>query len=173
MFRPRSAFIGVFVALLVAACSSGTGATPSPTASAVPSVAASPPAVAYPTETESAEPSQSSEEYEVKVATGSVGSYLTGEDGKTLYTFTNDTADSGKSTCNDACATAWPPFTVDSADELKAGDGVNGALTTITRDDGKLQAAYKGMPLYYFGKDTKAGDTNGQGLLGKWYVAAP
>ena len=29
------------------------------------------------------------------------------------------------------------------------------------------------MPLYYFAKDAKAGDTNGQGLNGKWFVASP
>jgi predicted lipoprotein with Yx(FWY)xxD motif len=166
---------GVLVALIgVAACSNG-GAAGTASPSAAPSVAASPSSApsgsAAPTDT--AEPSESSTEIEIKVATGTVGSFLTGADGMTLYTFTADTKDSGKSACNGDCATNWPPLTVASADELKAGDGVNGALTTITRDDGKLQAAYNGMPLYYYAADTKAGDTNGDGVGGKWFVAKP
>ena len=111
------------------------------------------------------------ETYEVKVATGAPGRFLTGEDGKTLYTFKNDTA--GKSTCTADCATAWPPFTVESKDQLKAGSGVTGALDVIARDDGTMQVTYKGAPLYYYSGDKKAGDTNGQGLLGKWFVANP
>jgi predicted lipoprotein with Yx(FWY)xxD motif len=164
--------------LLVAACTGG-GSTPSPAApsQAAPSQAA--PSEAAPSAsaaTASASPESSggaAESYEVKVATGSVGSYLTGEDGKTLYIFKNDTAGSGKSTCGGDCATTWPPFTVDDKDELKAGTGVTGALDVITRDDGGMQVTYKGAPLYYYSGDTKAGDTNGQGLFGKWFVANP
>jgi hypothetical protein len=29
------------------------------------------------------------------------------------------------------------------------------------------------MPLYYYAKDAKAGDTTGQGVGGKWFVASP
>jgi predicted lipoprotein with Yx(FWY)xxD motif len=36
-----------------------------------------------------------------------------------------------------------------------------------------MQVTYKGAPLYYFSNDTKAGDTNGQGTAGVWFVAAP
>ena len=177
MLGRRSVLLtGVLVALIgVAACSNG-GAAGTASPSAAPSVATSPssaPSASSASPSEAASPSSASETYEVKVATGSVGSYLTGEDGKTLYTFDNDTKDSGKSTCNAGCVATWPPFTVDSADELNAGDGVNGALTTISRDDGTLQAAYNGWPVYYYSGDTKAGDTNGDGFAGKWHVAKP
>jgi predicted lipoprotein with Yx(FWY)xxD motif len=57
---------------------------------------------------------------------------------------------------------------VDAKEGLKAGD-----FGTITRADGKKQTTYKGMPLYYFIKDTKAGDTMGQGVKDIWTVAAP
>ena len=103
--------------------------------------------------------------------TPSSARYLTGEDGKTLYIFTPDSANT--STCIDACATTWPPFTVESDDTLKAGDGVTGALTTFARPDGTMQVAINGLPLYYFANDTKAGDTTGQGVGGKWFVATP
>jgi predicted lipoprotein with Yx(FWY)xxD motif len=162
--------------LIAAACSSsGGGATASPTvaASAPASVAPS----AEPSASETAEPSASEgeteETYKLEVATGSVGSYLTGEDGKTLYTFTNDTKDSGKSACNGDCAVNWPPLVLEADDEIEAEDGVNGTITQISRDDGSKQVAYNGMPLYYFKGDAAAGDTNGQGLNDKWFVAAP
>ena len=50
---------------------------------------------------------------------------------------------------------------------------MTGALTTFARADGSMQVAINGMPLYYFAKDAKAGDTNGQALNGKWFVASP
>jgi predicted lipoprotein with Yx(FWY)xxD motif len=165
MRHPRPAFFAGIagVLLIVAACSSATGGStaPSAAASSAPSAAASAATSA----------AAAGETYEVKVATGTVGMYLTGEDGKTLYTFSVDKPNS--SNCADTCATNWPPFTVSGADTLKAGDGVTGKLTTFARPDGSMQVAYNGAPLYYFAKDTKAGDTNGQGVSGKWYVASP
>lgn len=108
---------------------------------------------------------------QVGAATGTIGAYLTGGHGLTLYTFKPDSANT--STCTDACAQAWPPFTIGADDTLEAGDGVSGALTTFARADGTLQIAYNGAPLYYFAKDTQPGDTNGQGLGGAWFVAKP
>ena len=37
---------------------------------------------------------------------------LVGPDGKSLYTFNRDTANSGKSVCNAACAKLWPALPV-------------------------------------------------------------
>jgi predicted lipoprotein with Yx(FWY)xxD motif len=48
-----------------------------------------------------------------------------------------------------------------------------GDFGTITREDGKKQTTYKGMPLYYFAGDKKAGDVTGQGMGKVWYVANP
>lgn len=50
---------------------------------------------------------------------------------------------------------------------------VTGALTTFAREDGTLQVAYNGMPLYYFANDAVAGETNGQGIGGFWFIAQP
>ena len=86
--------------------------------------------------------------------------------GMTLYTFDKDTA--GKSACNGPCAKNWPPLLV--ADGAKA----SGNWSTVTRDDGLKQWAYKGKPLYAWVKDTKPGDTTGDGFLnGAWHIARP
>jgi predicted lipoprotein with Yx(FWY)xxD motif len=92
---------------------------------------------------------------------------LIGPSGMTLYTFNRDAAGSGKSSCNGPCATSWPPLM--AADTAKP----IGAYTIIVRDDGKKQWAYKGAPLYYWAKDTKAGDRTGDGFNNLWKVARP
>ena len=105
----------------------------------------------------------------VNLATTSLGSVLTGADGKTLYIFTPDAASAGKSVCNGDCAAAWPPLLGDAAPTL--GTGLDAEdFTTITRDDGATQIAFYGQPLYYFAADAAAGDVKGQGLNDKWYV---
>ena len=92
---------------------------------------------------------------------------LIGPDGRTLYVFTKDVAGSGKSACVDACAANWPPLGV-AATAVPLGD-----YTIITRADGSKQWAFKGMPLYYYAKDTKAGDRLGDGVGGNWKIAKP
>ena len=36
-----------------------------------------------------------------------------------------------------------------------------------------MQVAYNDIPLYYWVKDVKAGDTTGQGVGDVWYIVAP
>jgi predicted lipoprotein with Yx(FWY)xxD motif len=100
--------------------------------------------------------------------TADLGQFLTDADGMTLYIFTNDVVDSGASVCNDDCAANWPPFFVEGA---MLPEGTPGELTTITRDDGTMQLAYNGMPLYLWVGDTAPGDVTGQGVGDVWYVA--
>ncbi|QQZ42032.1 hypothetical protein IF690_00370 [Pseudomonas sp. SK3(2021)] len=86
--------------------------------------------------------------------------------GMTLYTFAKDTG--GKSMCNDKCAANWPPLMAAS------GDKAMGEWTVIQRDDGSMQWAYDGKPLYTFVMDKKAGDMTGDGKMdGAWKVAKP
>jgi len=87
---------------------------------------------------------------------------LASKDGKTLYMFDKDAA--GKSNCNGGCAAAWPPFMV--ANPALAG----GDFSMVKRDDGASQWAFKGMPLYFFAGDAKAGDVNGDKQGGVWHV---
>ncbi|WP_432258510.1 COG4315 family predicted lipoprotein [Cupriavidus sp. TMH.W2] len=99
----------------------------------------------------------------VKVADG----VLTDPQGLTLYTFDRDTAGSGKSACNGACASNWPPLMA------APGTSASGQYTIITRDDGGKQWAYRGMPLYRFGKDAKPGDRGGDNINNVWHAAKP
>jgi predicted lipoprotein with Yx(FWY)xxD motif len=107
----------------------------------------------------------------VKVASSaSLGSILTDGDGRTLYMRTNDA--SNKSSCNADCAQNWPPLL--ATGNLTAGVGVDAKqLSTIKRDDGSMEVALAGQPLYYFAFDKKPGDTTGQGVNafgGIWYA---
>jgi predicted lipoprotein with Yx(FWY)xxD motif len=153
--------------LAVAACTTGSGATAAP-ASTPPTVAL----LATPAPTTAASVSPAGSAYTVAVADAAgIGKFLSGEGGKTLYTLKSDGPD--KTTCSGACATNWPPFTLDTGETVVAGSGVTGELATFPRPDGTTQVTYQGIPLYYFAGDTKAGDTNGQGLKGVWFVASP
>ena len=92
---------------------------------------------------------------------------LVGPNGMTLYTFDRDVAGSGKSVCNGPCATNWPPLMAADSDKAM------GDYMVITRDDGKKQWAMKGKPLYYWIKDTKAGDKTGDGVQSVWHIVKP
>jgi predicted lipoprotein with Yx(FWY)xxD motif len=108
----------------------------------------------------------------VKTATDSkLGSFLVGEDGRTLYMYKPDSTN--QSVCTGGCATAWPPFTLANGETPTAGPGVTGKLATFARSDGSMQVSYNGVPLYYFQQDKKAGDVTGQGLGGVWFVVKP
>ena len=85
--------------------------------------------------------------------------------GMTLYTFDKDAG--GKSVCNGDCATNWPPLLV------KDGEKAEGKWSQIKRDDGAMQWAYDGKPLYTFVKDKKAGDKTGDGVKDVWHIAKP
>jgi predicted lipoprotein with Yx(FWY)xxD motif len=107
----------------------------------------------------------------VNSTTGDLGTYLVDADGKTLYYFTNDTAP-GASVCDaGGCLENWPVFGGTADQGFAPGEGVTGVLGSFTRADGAVQATYDGRPLYYFIGDKAAGDVNGQGLGGVWFVA--
>ncbi|WP_093596564.1 hypothetical protein [Lentzea waywayandensis] len=96
-----------------------------------------------------------------------LGPVVTDVEGFTLYRFDGDKP--GESTCDGECAAAWPPATV--ADENFGVTGVERNLvSSIVRKDGSRQITVDGMPQYRFAKDTKPGETKGQGLQGKWFA---
>jgi predicted lipoprotein with Yx(FWY)xxD motif len=101
-----------------------------------------------------------------KISQSSLGAILTDASGMTLYTFTRDMT--GYSNCNAQCAVDWPPFLAAATDK-SAGD-----WSIIIRDDGKKQWGYKGAALYHWSKDSKPGETTGDGAAkGKWHAAKP
>ena len=93
----------------------------------------------------------------------SLGAYIVAANGMTLYKYSKDTP--GVSNCSGSCIAAWPPYTV-STSSLIVGKGINGSLSTITRASGTMQLTYKGLPLYFWQGDSKAGDTTGQKING-------
>jgi predicted lipoprotein with Yx(FWY)xxD motif len=95
---------------------------------------------------------------------GTLGPFLTGPTGLTLYVKDGDSATS--STCTGGCATSWPPLKTTAGQPVSAGPGITGAFGTLTRDDGSLQVTYNGLPLYTWVQDTKKGDATGDGIAG-------
>lgn len=96
-----------------------------------------------------------------------LGPVLVGDDGLTLYGFTNDT--DATSTCSGTCAEAWPPVIVDERWTVAPGLDT-GIFATTRRDDGQLQLVAGKWPLYYFAGDAAPGDVNGQGSGDVWFV---
>jgi uncharacterized surface protein with fasciclin (FAS1) repeats len=107
---------------------------------------------------------------DVKIAeTASKGKVITDSNGRTLYFFARDAK--GTSLCTGGCLNNWPIF---YAENILAGAGLNPAdFGTIDRGSGVMQTTYKGWPLYYHVNDTEPGNMNGEGLIGRWFVAKP
>jgi predicted lipoprotein with Yx(FWY)xxD motif len=84
----------------------------------------------------------------------------------TLYALSAE--QNGKLICTSAsCLQAWHPLTTQAG---STPTGSVGSLGTVKRADGSQQVTYKGMPLYTFAQDQKAGDAGGQGIkdVGTW-----
>ena len=77
-----------------------------------------------------------------------------------------------KSNCDAACLAKWPPLLTQGTPEL--GEGVDASLVGSAKlADGSKIVTYNHMPLYYWVKDIKPGDTTGQDVGGVWYVVSP
>ena len=171
--RLRIAAALAFAGIVVAACSSsGATTAPSVAPSTAPSVAPS----EAPSDAASAAPSAAPSAAGATVEAtdvGSIGTVLVaGSNGMTVYVFTKDVKDSGKSACSGGCLETWPALTVAAGETPTAGDGVTGKLGKITReDDGTLQVTYNGLPLYFFKNDQAPGDSNG--VYENWEAVTP
>ncbi|MFL5962669.1 MAG: hypothetical protein ACJ757_07245 [Gaiellaceae bacterium] len=109
----------------------------------------------------------------VSTASTSLGRTVVTASGHTLYLFQKDK--NGKSACTGMCATFWPPLLASA--KPRAGAGVKASLLgTTKRADGRLQVTYNHHPLYTFAKDTKKGQTTGEGVSAfgaKWFAVSP
>jgi predicted lipoprotein with Yx(FWY)xxD motif len=162
LVKPRNFLAGAvalpLAAVIVAGCGGGSSA---------PSAVVTPPA-ASPTANKAATSAPT-----IRVANSSLGRMLVDAHGRTVYLFRKDKGT--KSTCNGACAQAWPPVTVSG--KPTAGTGAKASLLgTTKRSDGKTQVTYHGHPLYRFQGDQGRGEANGQGLVAfgaAWFVVSP
>jgi predicted lipoprotein with Yx(FWY)xxD motif len=164
MRASRLLAVPAFLILVLAACSAGSSATPgaaTPTSATSSSAAAS--------ASQSAPASAGTSVAEIDAEDSSLGKILVDDGGMTIYFFTPD--QENKSTCTGDCLANWPAVPAETTPE--AGGNVTATLGTFMRDDGTSQLTVNGFPAYYFAGDTKAGDTNGQGLFDKWFVFDP
>jgi predicted lipoprotein with Yx(FWY)xxD motif len=103
----------------------------------------------------------------VKVATvPGVGAIVVDSTGRTLYTLTD--ANGAAVACTGACLQAWPAMTV-TTKKVTAPKSVKSIAATADTH----QVTSKGLPLYYFVKDTAPGMANGEGINsfgGTWHV---
>lgn len=163
-FRKSAALAALVMALTVTACSSPSGGAGG---------GSDDDGGAYSQPTEQAStPSADGDAAALMVADSSLGEVVVDGAGMTLYMFDKDTQGSGESSCTGECLTNWPPFTSDGT-ATPSLDGVTGEVGTITTADGSTQVTLNGWPLYYFAGDAAAGDVNGQGVGGVWWVLTP
>jgi predicted lipoprotein with Yx(FWY)xxD motif len=172
---PAIAILAVIAGLVVAGCgSSGSGSSTSTTASKATTAETTGAKESAPIKMPVAAKSAAASAAGTTVSLGSaagVGKVLVNSKGFTLYYFQKDRKGSGKSKCEGACATAWPPLITKG--KPQAGNGVKSAmLGTIKRSDGTTQVTYAGWPLYTFIMDKKPGEDNGTDLKAfgaSWY----
>jgi predicted lipoprotein with Yx(FWY)xxD motif len=89
--------------------------------------------------------------------------------GGVLYTYDKDTKGAAASACTGGCTATWPAFVAAAADTA----GGDWTIVNGLDKDGKTavkQWAYKGVPVYYYSKDAKAGDSTGDAVGGIWHV---
>jgi predicted lipoprotein with Yx(FWY)xxD motif len=152
-------------AVLVAACSSSSSS------SAAAAAAATSPAATSPTASAAPAAAATGTTLALKTETGKAGIWLTNSTGRALYIYTKDKGTT--SACYGACATAWPPLTATGKVTITGKYAVSTDLGFTTRTGGTKQVTYGGHPLYYFKGDTGAGQTNGEGVQGVWFLIGP
>lgn len=147
----------LLVGMLLAACGGTTTTTnTSPTATTAPTAA---PAAAV-VMTASA------------TVAGTSETILTDAKGMTLYYFTPDSTTTANCTATGGCLTNWPALLFTGTGTPTASGTLPGTLSAVAGANG-TQVQYNGHFLYTFAGDKAAGDTKGQGLAGKWFVATP
>lgn len=160
MFDVRLVSVLTLAAGVVAACGgSAPASSSSPSSEGPTSTASASPTVA------SATPGPST----VSTGSTSLGTVLTTPQGLTLYYFTPEKG--GVVACTGGCAATWPPLKATGAPSAPAS--VTGTLGAVALSDGSMEVTYNGWPLHTYAADTAAGQTNGQGIGGKWFAATP
>ncbi|WP_193168129.1 hypothetical protein [Vibrio navarrensis] len=96
--------------------------------------------------------------------------YLVDRNNFTLYTFDQDKVN--ESVCFDDCEINWPPAILDTMLTKKdlSNLKLTGGFGLIEREKNTYQWTYEGKPLYRWVKDSKTGDTKGDGINGVWHL---
>ena len=161
--------IVLLTVLFVAACggssSSSGGSTPTATTSSSTPTTAATATSAGSTPTATTSGSAALIHTTQATINGKSETILTNAQGMTLYYRTSDTA---TVVCSGGCAQIWPPLTISSGSPTSSSP-LPGKLTVSMNTNGK-QVEYNGHPLYTFTGDTAAGQTNGEGTGGVWFV---
>ena len=104
---------------------------------------------------------------EVTITRTLLGRVLADTRGMTVYTSDKDTVGGNgkpaKSACKDACLNTWHPV------EAPIAASTRGDWSTVVREDGTKQWAYKGKPLYRYGPEDGPSETAGEGK--GWHAA--
>ncbi len=170
--------IATTLAALIAACGSsstttGSGSSSSSTTSSTPTSSSSY-SNGYGSSTTPTATAAASGSVVIKTATitvkGQSMTVLTNAAGFTLYYFKPDTPT--KAVCTGSCAQKWPPLLVTGSATPTSAATLPGKLTVVNSANGN-QVQYNGHFLYTYSGDTTAGEANGQGLVGVWFVATP
>jgi predicted lipoprotein with Yx(FWY)xxD motif len=99
---------------------------------------------------------------------GAPANILADDKGMVLYTYDRDTKGAAAANCTGNCPTNWPPFIA------PAGATASGDWTIVDgiAPGGMMikQWAFKGMPIYYYVRDTMPNQVTGdnQGMV--WHV---
>jgi predicted lipoprotein with Yx(FWY)xxD motif len=88
-----------------------------------------------------------------------VGTVLTDQSGKTLYTPEQEA--NGTIKCTGSCLSFWFPVTVANGGTPHADGTLAGKLGSVQRPDGTSQVTYNGEPLYTFKLDSGPGQAHG------------
>jgi predicted lipoprotein with Yx(FWY)xxD motif len=106
------------------------------------------------------------------VANTKLGDVIVDGNGMTLYMFAPDRYN--VSVCEGQCLAAWPPVMLapgtSTSDVELSGNLRKSKLGVAMRENGSRQLTYNGWALYYWFRDSKAGDVNGQWVNNAWWV---
>lgn len=96
-----------------------------------------------------------------------VGTVLTDQSGKTLYTPLQEAG--GTIKCTGSCLSFWFPVTLGKGVTPHAARALTGTLGSIQRpDEGSRQLTYNGQPLYTFRLDHGSGQAHGNNFTDKF-----
>ncbi|MHB8490163.1 MAG: COG4315 family predicted lipoprotein [Candidatus Dormibacteria bacterium] len=109
----------------------------------------------------------------IATATTPLGAVLTDSRGFTLYYFLPE-KNSTIGACTGGCLSAWPPLQVTGTPTaVAAATGTLATVSIMLNGAAANEVTYNGWPLHTFASDTAPGQTNGNGVGGKWFAAMP